>query len=74
MTAGRSGAADRRESRESFKGIALRSLSAAGEAIAQLASGLNTALLAILLLLWMTLIEPPPTSFPLVNGAGVLSR
>ncbi|MFC4470725.1 sensor histidine kinase [Streptomyces xiangluensis] len=67
MTAGRSGAADRRESRESFKGIALRSLSAAGEAIAQLASGLNTALLAMLLLLWMTF-----TAATSVVGVGLL--
>ncbi|MGV9849430.1 sensor histidine kinase [Streptomyces sp. NPDC003442] len=67
MTAGRSGAADRRESRESFKDIALRSLSAAGEAIAQLMSGLNTALLAMLLLLWLTL-----TAATSVVGVGLL--
>ncbi|MEU0672823.1 sensor domain-containing protein [Streptomyces sp. NPDC006172] len=67
MTAGTSGAADRRESRESFKDIALRSLSAAGEAIAQLASGLNTALLAVLLLLWLAL-----TAATSVIGVGLL--
>jgi len=35
-----------------FKDIAVRTLSAAGTAIGQLASGLNTALLALLVLLW----------------------
>ncbi|WP_210582623.1 sensor histidine kinase [Streptomyces sp. GESEQ-4] len=64
MTAGRSRAADRRES---FQDIALRSLSAAGEAIAQLASGLNTALLAMLLLLWLTF-----TAATSVVGVGLL--
>ncbi|WP_217184729.1 sensor histidine kinase [Streptomyces sp. AC495_CC817] len=59
MTEGTSGAAggavERLDSRESLKDIALRTLSAAGQAIAQLASGLNTALLALLLLLCLTL-------------------
>ncbi|MER5374678.1 sensor domain-containing protein [Streptomyces sp. NPDC002553] len=67
MTASTSGAAERRESRESLKAVALRSLSAAGEAIAQLASGLNTALLALLLLLWLAL-----TAAMSVIGVGLL--
>ena len=53
--------------RESFKDIALRSLSAAGRAVAQLASGLNTAVLAALLLLWLTL-----TAVTSVIGVGLL--
>ncbi|MEV6506707.1 sensor domain-containing protein [Streptomyces sp. NPDC051642] len=53
--------------RESFKDIALRTLSAAGRAIAQLASGLNTAVLAALLLLWLAL-----TAVTSVVGVGLL--
>ena len=53
--------------RESFKDIALRTLSAAGRAVAQLASGLNTAVLAALLLLWLTL-----TAVTSVIGVGLL--
>ena len=53
--------------REPFKDIALRTLSAAGRAIAQLASGLNTAILAALLLLWLTL-----TAVTSVVGVGLL--
>ncbi|MEV8542887.1 sensor domain-containing protein [Streptomyces sp. NPDC051572] len=53
--------------RESFKDIALRTLSAAGRAVAQLASGLNTAVLAALLLLWLAL-----TAVTSVVGVGLL--
>ncbi|MCX5235972.1 sensor domain-containing protein [Streptomyces prunicolor] len=53
--------------RESFKDIALRTLSAAGRAIAQLTSGLNTAVLAGLLLLWLAL-----TAVTSVVGVGLL--
>ncbi|WP_327402581.1 sensor domain-containing protein [Streptomyces sp. NBC_01288] len=53
--------------RERFKGIALRTLSAAGRAIAQLASGLNTAVLAALLLFWLAL-----TAVTSVVGVGLL--
>ena len=53
--------------RESFKDIALRTLSAAGRAIAQLASGLNTAVLAALLLFWLAL-----TAVTSVVGVGLL--
>ena len=53
--------------RESFKDIALRTLSAAGRAIAELAAGLNTAVLAALLLLWLTL-----TAVTSVAGVGLL--
>jgi signal transduction histidine kinase len=53
--------------RESFKDIALRTLSAAGQAIAQLASGLNTGLLAALLLLWLAV-----TAVTSVVGVGLL--
>ncbi|MFD4561041.1 sensor histidine kinase [Streptomyces sp. NPDC058469] len=53
--------------RESFKDIALRTLSAAGRAIAQLASGLNTAVLAVVLLLWLVL-----TAVTSVVGVGLL--
>ncbi|MER6443143.1 sensor domain-containing protein [Streptomyces sp. NPDC001185] len=67
MTANRGGAADRPKSHESFKDIVLRSLSAAGEAIAQLASGLNTALLGMLLLLWLTV-----TAVTSIVGVGLL--
>ena len=53
--------------RESFKDIALRTLGAAGRAVAELASGLNTAVLALLLLLWLTL-----TAVTSVAGVGLL--
>ena len=53
--------------RETFNDIALRTLSAAGRAIAQLASGLNTAVLAALLLLWLTL-----TAVASLVGVGLL--
>ena len=53
--------------RESFKDIALRTLSAAGQAIAQLASGLNTGLLAVLLLLGLAV-----TAATSVVGVGLL--
>ncbi|WP_405949451.1 sensor domain-containing protein [Streptomyces prunicolor] len=53
--------------RESFKDIALRTLSAAGRAVAQLASGLNTAVLAALLLLWLAV-----TAVTSVVGVGLL--
>ncbi|MFI6466663.1 sensor histidine kinase [Streptomyces sp. NPDC050538] len=53
--------------RETFKDIALRTLSAAGRAIAQLASGLNTAVLAALLLLWLAL-----TAVTSLVGVGLL--
>ncbi|WP_329254345.1 sensor domain-containing protein [Streptomyces sp. NBC_01478] len=53
--------------RESVGHIALRTLSAAGRAIAQLASGLNTAVLAALLLLWLAL-----TALTSVVGLGLL--
>ncbi|MET7679820.1 sensor domain-containing protein [Streptomyces sp. NPDC005423] len=53
--------------RESFTDIALRTLSAAGRAVAQLASGLNTAVLAVLLLLWLVL-----TAVTSVVGVGLL--
>ncbi|WP_043667085.1 sensor histidine kinase [Streptomyces xylophagus] len=52
---------------ERFKDIALRTLSAAGQAIAQLASGLNTAVLAGLLLLWLAV-----TAVTSVVGVGLL--
>lgn len=61
--AGRATAAQR----ESFKDIALRTLGAAGRAVAELASGLNTAVLALLLLLWLTL-----TAVTSVAGVGLL--
>ncbi|WP_234436908.1 sensor histidine kinase [Streptomyces maremycinicus] len=53
--------------REGLKDIALRTLSAAGEAIAQLASGLRTALLALFLLLWLAV-----AAVTSVVGAGLL--
>lgn len=52
---------------ESLKVIALRTLSAAGQAIAQLVSGLNTAVLAGLLLLWLA-----GTAVTSVVGVGLL--
>ncbi|MET7487196.1 sensor domain-containing protein [Streptomyces sp. NPDC005538] len=55
------------ESGESFKGIALRTLSAAGRAVAQLVSGFNTGLPAVLLLLWLAL-----TAVTSVVGVGLL--
>jgi signal transduction histidine kinase len=54
--------------RESFKDIALRTLGAAGRAVAQLASGLNTAVLALLLLLWLAV-----TAATSVVGVGLLT-
>ncbi|WP_328681072.1 sensor histidine kinase [Streptomyces sp. NBC_00343] len=54
--------------RESFKEIALRALSTAGRAVAQLASGLNTSLLAALLLLRLAL-----TAVTSVVGVGLLA-
>ncbi|MEV5901757.1 sensor domain-containing protein [Streptomyces sp. NPDC052127] len=53
--------------REGLKDIALRTLSAAGRAIAQLASGLGTALLALFVLLWLAV-----TAVTSVVGAGLL--
>ncbi|MFJ9020996.1 sensor histidine kinase [Streptomyces sp. NPDC102259] len=52
---------------ESLKDIVVRTLGAAGAAIAQLASGLNTALLALLLLLWLAV-----TAVTSVVGVGLL--
>ncbi|WP_416965254.1 hypothetical protein [Streptomyces sp. Agncl-13] len=54
--------------RESLKDIALRTLSAAGRAVGQLASGLNTAVLAVLLVFWLAL-----TAVTSVVGASVHS-
>jgi signal transduction histidine kinase len=54
--------------RESFKDIALRTLGAAGRAVAQLASGLNTAVLALLLLLWLAV-----TAATSLVGVGLLT-
>ncbi|MGW6521783.1 sensor histidine kinase [Streptomyces sp. NPDC054962] len=53
--------------RESLEDIALRTLSAAGRAIAQLASGLGTALLALVVLLWLAV-----TAVTSVVGVGLL--
>ncbi len=52
---------------EGLKDIALRTLSAAGRAIAQLASGLGTALLALFVLLWLA-----ATAVTSVVGVGLL--
>ncbi|MEV0480303.1 sensor domain-containing protein [Streptomyces sp. NPDC050508] len=48
--------------------MALRTLGAAGRAVAQLASGLNTAVLALLLLLWLAV-----TAVTSVVGVGLLT-
>ncbi|WP_405628454.1 sensor domain-containing protein [Streptomyces sp. NBC_00016] len=53
--------------REGLKDIALRTLSAAGRAIAELASGLGTALLALFVLLWLAV-----TAVTSVVGVGLL--
>ncbi|MGW6923969.1 sensor histidine kinase [Streptomyces sp. NPDC054950] len=53
--------------RESLEDIALRTLRAAGRAIAQLASGLGTALLALVVLLWLAV-----TAVTSVVGVGLL--
>ncbi|TQJ54475.1 histidine kinase [Streptomyces sp. SLBN-115] len=53
--------------REGLEDIALRTLSAAGRAIAQLASGLGTALLALVVLLWLA-----ATAVTSVVGVGLL--
>ncbi|MFJ8138483.1 sensor histidine kinase [Streptomyces sp. NPDC096013] len=55
-------------SRESAKDIALRTLRTAARAVAQLASGLNTALNAGLLMLWLAL-----TAVTSVVGVGLLT-
>ncbi|MFD4878480.1 sensor histidine kinase [Streptomyces sp. NPDC058420] len=54
--------------RESVKDIALRTLRAAARAVAQLASGLNTAVVAALLMLWLAL-----TAVTSVVGVGLLT-
>ncbi|MEV0740373.1 sensor domain-containing protein [Streptomyces sp. NPDC050549] len=53
--------------RESVRHLALRVLSTAGQALAQLATGLNTAVLAGLLLLWLAV-----TAATSVVGVGLL--
>ncbi|MFJ5305419.1 sensor histidine kinase [Streptomyces sp. NPDC088350] len=68
VAAGDVAAGDVAVRRESLKDIALRTLSAAGRAIAQLASGLNTAVLAGLLLLWLAV-----TAVTSVVGVGLLT-
>ena len=52
---------------ESVRHLALRALSTAGQSLAQLASGLNTAVLAGLLLLWLAV-----TAVTSVVGVGLL--
>jgi len=53
--------------RERVRHLALRTLSSAGQALAQLVSGLNTAVLAVLLVLWLAV-----TAATSVVGVGLL--